>query len=74
MVHRCKTLSGETVNDLLKEYPIPYSHIKAHKALLTPESKAVIAASDTLDTIIWFVTFISLKVVLGINCNLMFDD
>lgn len=55
MVARCQTLTGETVNDLLKEYPIPYSHVKQFKETLTDESKARIADREAkLDTILWY--------------------
>ena len=53
MVKRCKDITAENVNDLLKEFPIPYSHIKQHKDKLTSESKGRIAAGDKLDTILW---------------------
>ena len=55
MVKQCQNVTGENVNDLLKEFPVPYSHIKQHKDKLTDESKGRIAMSDKLDTILWYV-------------------
>ncbi|XP_069106344.1 uncharacterized protein [Argopecten irradians] len=55
MTYRCQHLSADTINDLLKEYPIPYSLAKQHKDKLTPESKARIASYEPkLDTILWY--------------------
>ncbi len=53
MVKHCQTVTAENVNDLLKEFPIPYTHIKQHKDQLTAESKARIATTDKLDTVLW---------------------
>lgn len=53
MVHRCKAVTQETVNNLLKEFNIPYSHIKAFSSALTTESKTKLAHTEKLDTIIW---------------------
>lgn len=54
MVHRCKAVTQETVNNLLKEFNIPYSHIKAFSSALTTESKTKLAHTEKLDTIIWY--------------------
>ncbi|UJR08982.1 hypothetical protein I4U23_013232 [Adineta vaga] len=55
MVARCRDLTNETVNGLLKEFAIPYSHLKEFKEQLSDESKARIAAKeDKLDTILWY--------------------
>lgn len=55
MVARCRDLTNENVNELLKEFAIPYSHLKQFKDKLTDESKARIAAKeDKLDTILWY--------------------
>ena len=45
IVHVCNTLTTENVNDLIKEFDIPYSHIRNHvrHTALTPVSKAKIA-------------------------------
>jgi len=54
MVLRCGKITAENVNDLVKEFPIPYSHIKQHKDKLTTESKIRIAEYETkLDTLLW---------------------
>ena len=53
MVHRCRNVTGDNVNDLLKEFPLPYSHVKDYKSLLTEESKGRIGLTDKLDQIIW---------------------
>ena len=54
MVHNCRDLTADNVNELVKEYDIPYSHIKNYKDKLTEESKARIAAyTPKLDTVIW---------------------
>ncbi|CAF0885028.1 unnamed protein product [Adineta steineri] len=55
MVARCRDLTNENVNDLLKEFAIPYSHLKQFKEQLNESSKAKIAAKeDKLDTILWY--------------------
>jgi len=55
MVARCRDLTEANVNELLKEFAIPYSHLKQFKDKLTDESKARIAAKeDKLDTILWY--------------------
>jgi hypothetical protein len=55
MVARCRDLTNENVNDLLKEFSIPYSHLKQFKDQLNESSKAKIAAKeDKLDTILWY--------------------
>lgn len=54
MVHRCRDVTGDNVNALIKEFDIPYSHVKPHLQTLTEESKARIAAYEKkLDTVIW---------------------
>ena len=53
MVKQCQNVTGKNVNDLLKAFPIPYTHIKQHKDQLTAESKGRIAMSEKLDTILW---------------------
>ena len=53
MVAHCKDITVENVNDLLKEYDIPYSHIKQHTATLTTESKVKLANVEKLDNLIW---------------------
>ena len=55
MVARCKDLTNENVNELLKEFAIPYSHLKQFKDQLNDISKAKIAAKEEkLDTILWY--------------------
>ncbi len=55
MVARCRDLTNENVNDLLKEFSIPYSHLKQFKDQLNESSKAKIASKeDKLDTILWY--------------------
>jgi hypothetical protein len=55
MVARCRDLTNENVNDLLKEFSIPYSHLKQFKEQLNEASKAKIAGKeDKLDTILWY--------------------
>ncbi|CAF3653335.1 unnamed protein product [Rotaria socialis] len=55
MVARCRDITNENVNDLLKEFSIPYSHLKQFKEHLNEASKAKIAAKeDKLDTILWY--------------------
>ena len=53
MVGQCRDLSSATVNEMLKEFPLPFSHVKAHSDALTEQSKVKIAATDKLDQIIW---------------------
>ncbi|KAL3857791.1 hypothetical protein ACJMK2_012426 [Sinanodonta woodiana] len=55
LVSRCRTLTQENINGLIKEFPIPYAHAKDHKTHLTEESKACIASYEKkLDTILWY--------------------
>lgn len=55
MVARCRDLTNENVNDLLKEFAIPYSHLKQFKDKLNEASKARIAEKEEkLDTILWY--------------------
>lgn len=54
MVHRCRDVTGDNVNDLLIEYAVPYSHVKEFKDKLSNESKARIACNEEkLDTLLW---------------------
>lgn len=56
MVQRCRDVTEDNVNDLIKEFEIPYAHVKPHLSKLTAESKARIAAYEKkLDTVIWSV-------------------
>jgi hypothetical protein len=55
MVARCRDLTSANVNDLIKEFKIPYSHLKQFKEHLNNESKARIASyEEKLDTILWY--------------------
>ena len=55
IVARCRDLTNDNVNDLLKEFSIPYSHLKQFKDKLNETSKARIAEKeDKLDTILWY--------------------
>ncbi len=55
VVARCRDLTSENVNDLIKEFKIPYSHLKQFKEHLNDESKARIASyEEKLDTILWY--------------------
>jgi hypothetical protein len=64
MVARCRTLTHRNVNTLLKEFKIPYSHLKQFKDCLDNESKARIAASEEkLDTILWYYEDLACKEV-----------
>ncbi|XP_060085365.1 uncharacterized protein LOC132564751 [Ylistrum balloti] len=55
MTYRCQHLTADNINEVIKEFPIPYSLAKQHKSNLTSESKARIAANEPkLDTIIWY--------------------
>jgi hypothetical protein len=55
MVSRCQDLTNENINILIKEFKIPYSHLKQFKENLNNESKARIASyEDKLDTILWY--------------------
>jgi ribosomal protein L15E len=57
MVQRCRDVSDDNVNDLIKEFDIPYAHIKpkvTNLDKLTEESKARISGYEAkLDTVIW---------------------
>lgn len=55
MVFRCQDLTIENINTLIKEFKIPYSHLKQFKEHLSDESKARIASyEEKLDTILWY--------------------
>ena len=55
MVARCRDLTNANVNDLIKEFRIPYSHLKQFKEHLNDASKARIATyEEKLDTILWY--------------------
>ena len=55
MVARCRDLTAENVNALIKEFQIPYSHLKQFKEHLNNDSKARIASyEEKLDTILWY--------------------
>ncbi len=55
MVSRCRDLTSENINNLIKEFKIPYSHLKQFKDDLNNESKARIASyEEKLDTILWY--------------------
>ncbi|CAF1594874.1 unnamed protein product, partial [Didymodactylos carnosus] len=55
MVAHCRNVTTENVNTLLKEFSIPYSHLKQFKNVLSEESKAKIALKEEkLDTLLWY--------------------
>ena len=55
MVARCRELTTANINELIKEFQIPYSHLKQFKERLTNDSKARIAShEEKLDTILWY--------------------
>ena len=55
MVARCRDLTAENVNALIKEFQIPYSHLKQFKEHLNNDSKARVASyEEKLDTILWY--------------------
>jgi len=54
MVQRCRDITAENSNALIKEFDVPYSHVKAHLNVLTEESKARIASYEKkVDTVLW---------------------
>lgn len=54
MVDKCKNMTESNVNDLIKQFKIPYSALKKLCSSFTKESKVKIAEDqDTLDTILW---------------------
>ena len=56
MVEKCHDVNETNVNELIKEFPVPYSHMKNFKTKLTDESKERIAGyEEKLDTILWLV-------------------
>lgn len=73
MVSRCRDLTNANVNELLKEFRIPYSHLKGYKDQLNNESKARIAANEEkLDTILWHYEDIQcpeVDEILGVRLN-----
>lgn len=58
-MQRCRDVTADNVNSLIKEFEIPYSHVKPHLSALTEESKARIASYEKkLDTVLWYAEFI----------------
>ena len=54
MVAKCQDVTESNVNELIKEYPVPYSHVKNFKNQLTDESKERIASyEENVDTLLW---------------------
>ncbi|CAG5117351.1 unnamed protein product [Candidula unifasciata] len=55
LVEHCQNITEENVNDLVKEYDIPYSVLKQFKSQLNVESKGRIARYEPkLDTVLWW--------------------
>ena len=63
----CKDLNADNVNDLLKEYDLPFSHIKRVKQALTDESKAKVASVDKMDMNIWWDSSIEIEICHDAN-------
>lgn len=56
MAYQCKALSADTIDSIVKEYPVPYSQIKVilKNIKLKDETKKRIAEYETkLDTVLW---------------------
>ena len=54
LVKNCKDLTAENVNSLVKDYNIPYTHLKTVAEHLNDDSKEKIAYIEKLDTVLWF--------------------
>ena len=56
MVRRCRDVTDDNINELVKEFPIPFAHLKSRASKLTNDSKARIAGYEKrLDTVLWYV-------------------
>lgn len=54
MAFQCKALSADNINEIVKEYPLPFSQVKQFKDNLTSETKGRIAEYETkIDTVLW---------------------
>jgi hypothetical protein len=54
-VEKCRTISAENVNEILTEFDLPYSSVKAFAKNLTPASKKSLAEKqEKLDTLLWY--------------------
>ena len=74
MVARCRDLTSDNVNDLLKEFAIPYSHLKQFKEHLTEASKEKIAVKEEkLDTILWYYEDLQCSLVDQVICARLQD-
>ncbi len=54
VVNLVQTLSSDTVVELLKTHPIPYSYLRLQVKPIPEEAKGIIAKYAPLDTIIWY--------------------
>jgi hypothetical protein len=54
-VNSCRSLTAENVNQLVADFDLPYSSVKAFASSLTNESKKRLAErADKLDTLLWY--------------------
>ena len=53
LVHQLRTLTPDTVNDLVLRLNVPYSHVKKFKDKLSKAAMMKIASSEKLDTVLW---------------------
>lgn len=54
IAYQCKSLTNENINQIVKEYPVPFAHVKQHKDKLNNEAKGRIAEYEQkVDTVLW---------------------
>eukprot|EP01115_Flamella_aegyptia_P006852 TRINITY_DN28445_c0_g1_i1.p1 TRINITY_DN28445_c0_g1~~TRINITY_DN28445_c0_g1_i1.p1 ORF type:complete len:538 (+),score=208.64 TRINITY_DN28445_c0_g1_i1:209-1822(+) len=54
LIHVAADLSTETVTEVIKKFPIPYSYLRLTVKPIPDSAKAVIANYAPLDTVIWY--------------------
>jgi len=54
IINISKTLTSETLIDIISKHPIPYSYLRLNVKPLPEGAKPIIAKYATLDTVIWY--------------------
>jgi hypothetical protein len=54
-VEKCRQLNAQNVNEILAEFDLPYSSVKAYaKSLTTASKKSLAEKQEKLDTVLWY--------------------
>jgi hypothetical protein len=63
-VLKCKNMSADNINELIKEFGLSYSYVKKFQKSLSDESKKLLAEKEKkLDTILWYYEDLACKSV-----------